>query len=102
GRSDIYSLGAVAYFLLTGHPPFVRPTAMQTLAAHIYESPVGLDRHAGVAADLQAVVLRCLEKDPARRFPDADSLDQALAQCSCAGRWTRERADAWWLKQTQA
>jgi serine/threonine-protein kinase len=99
GRSDIYSLGAVAYFLLTGHPPFVRATALQTLAAHIYESAAELDRHAGVAADLQAVVLRCLEKDPARRFPDAESLDQALAQCGCAGRWTRERADAWWLKQ---
>ena len=102
GRSDIYSLGAVAYFLLTGHPPFVRPTAMQTLAAHIYESPAELDRHDDVADDLQAVILRCLEKDPARRFPDADSLDQALAQCSCSGRWTRERAGAWWLEQTKA
>jgi serine/threonine-protein kinase len=99
GRSDIYSLGAVAYFLLTGHPPFVRATALQTLAAHIYESAAELDRHADVAADLQGVVLRCLEKDPAHRFPDAESLDQALAQCGCAGRWTRERADAWWLKQ---
>jgi serine/threonine-protein kinase len=102
GRSDIYSLGAVAYFLLTGHPPFVRPTALQTLAAHIYESPAGLDGQADVDPDLQAVVLRCLEKDPARRFPDAESLDQALAQCGCAGRWTRERAEAWWLKQTKA
>jgi eukaryotic-like serine/threonine-protein kinase len=98
-RSDIYSLGAVTYFLLTGHPPFVRPTAMQTLAAHIYESPAGFEGHADVAADLQAVVLRCLEKDPARRFADAESLDQAFAQCGCAGRWTRERAEAWWLTQ---
>jgi serine/threonine-protein kinase len=93
-RSDIYSLGAVAYFLLTGHPPFVWPTALQTLAAHIYKSPAGLDRRADVAADFRAVVPRCLEKDPVRRFPDAESLDQALAQCACAGRWTRERADA--------
>jgi serine/threonine-protein kinase len=101
GRSDIYSLGAVAYFLLTSRPPFVRPTALQTLAAHIYESPAGLDRPADVAADLQAAVLRCLEKDPARRFADAEGLDQALAQCGCAGRWTRERADAWWLEQNR-
>jgi serine/threonine-protein kinase len=95
-RSDIYSLGAVAYFLLTGHPPFVRPTALQTLAAHIYESPAGLCGPGDVAADLQAVVLRCLAKDPACRFPDAESLDQALAQCGCANRWTREQAEAWW------
>jgi serine/threonine-protein kinase len=97
-RSDIYSLGAVAYFLLTGQPPFVRQTAMQTLAAHIYESPTGLDRQADVPTDLKAVVLCCLQKDPARRFPDADRLDQALAQCDCADCWTRERADAWWLE----
>jgi serine/threonine-protein kinase len=96
GRSDIYSLGAVAYFLLTGHPPFVRQTALQTLAAHIYESPARVEGQAGVPADLEAVVLRCLEKDPARRLPDADALDQALALSSCASCWTRERADAWW------
>jgi serine/threonine-protein kinase len=102
GRSDIYSLGAVAHFLLTGRPPFVRETAMETLAAHIYELPAALDHKADVPADLKAVVLRCLEKDPDRRFSDADGLDQALAQCGCAGSWTRDRADAWWLKQTTA
>jgi serine/threonine-protein kinase len=101
-RSDIYSLGAVAYFLLTGQPPFVRETAMQTLAAHIYESPIALDGQADVPADLQAVVLRCLEKDPERRFPNTDELGQALTQCSCAGSWTRARADAWWLTQTKS
>jgi serine/threonine-protein kinase len=49
-----------------------------------------------VPADLQAVVLRCLEKNPARRFPGADELGQALARCRCADQWTRERAAAWW------
>ena len=47
-------------------------------------------------ADLQAVVLRCLEKDPDRRFPDADEFAQALARCRCADQWTREQAGAWW------
>src|SRR5262249_12038250 len=61
GRSDLYSLGAVAYFLLTGQPPFVRATAVQTLAAHLGEPVVPPDRHRPeVPADLQAVVLRCL------------------------------------------
>jgi serine/threonine-protein kinase len=101
-RSDIYSLGAVAYFLLTGRPPFVRPTAVQTLAAHIDESPAALSREADVPADLEAVVLRCLEKDAAARFPDAESLERALAACDCAGRWTRERAAEWWASGSKS
>jgi serine/threonine-protein kinase len=84
-RSDIYSLGAVAYFLLTGQPPFRRATAVQTLAAHLDDAVVPPTRlQPGLPADLEAVALRCLEKDPARRFPNAEVLDQALAQCACS------------------
>src|SRR5262249_9540433 len=55
-RSDLYGLGAVAYFLLTGRPPFVRDSAVQTLAAHLGEPVVAPDRHQpDVPADLQAV-----------------------------------------------
>jgi serine/threonine-protein kinase len=70
---------------------------VQTLAAHLGEAVVAPDHHQpDVPADLQAVVLRCLEKEPARRFPDAASVEQALAQCGCASRWTPERAaDCW-------
>ncbi len=96
-RSDLYSLGAVAYFLLTGRPPFVRDSAVQTLAAHLGEPVVAPDRHRpDVPADLQAVVLRCLEKAPARRFPDAGELAQALARCRCADQWAQEQAADWW------
>jgi serine/threonine-protein kinase len=97
GRSDIYSLGGVAYFLLTGQPPFVRETAMQMLLAHAYE-PVRPPREVNpaVPADLEAVVLRCLHKGPDQRYPDARSLDQALAACQDAGRWTEEQAAVWW------
>jgi serine/threonine-protein kinase len=83
--SDLYSLGAMAYFLLTGQPPFVRETSMQVLAAHISEQvtpPAQL--RAGVPEDLQAVVLRCLEKDPSRRFSSARSMDDALRRCADA------------------
>jgi serine/threonine-protein kinase len=97
GRSDLYSLGAVAYFLLTGQPPFLRNTAVQTLAAHLGEPVVPPDHlRADIPADLQAVVLRCLEKEPGHRFQDAGSLEQALGECGCAGRWTREQAAGWW------
>jgi serine/threonine-protein kinase len=101
-RSDIYSLGAVAYFLLTGQPPFVRPTPLQTLIAHLRDEAAPLDQlRADVPGDLQALVLRCLEKDPARRFAAARSLDKALAACRVAGLWTEERA-AGWRRQTAA
>jgi serine/threonine-protein kinase len=81
-RSDIYSLGGVAYFLLTGRPPFERDRAIQVIVAHIHEPVRPLtDLRPEVPADLQGIVLRCLEKDPARRFADVGSLDEALAAC---------------------
>jgi hypothetical protein len=84
GRSDLYSLGAVGYFLLTGQPPFVRDTAMQVIAAHLCEPVLAPDRlRPEVPANLQAVILKCLEKDPNRRFQSTDGLDMALAQCEC-------------------
>jgi eukaryotic-like serine/threonine-protein kinase len=96
-RSDVYSLGGVAYFLLTGQPPFVRDTAMAILLAHAYEPVVPpRDVNPAVPADLQAVVLRCLRKSPDERYPDAHSLDKALAACQDAGRWSEEQAEAWW------
>lgn len=96
-RSDIYNLGAVAYFLLTGELVFERDSALKTLHAHAYEPfAPGPGLWDGVAADLQAVITRCLEKDPARRYQDVEELDRALAGCACAGRWTPEQAESWW------
>jgi len=86
-RSDVYSLGAVAYLLLTGQPPFRRPSRMDVLLAHCGDPPVPPSRlRPDVPPDLEAVVLRCLAKDPADRFPDVGSLDQALARCARARR----------------
>jgi serine/threonine-protein kinase len=100
-RSDVYSLGATAYFLLTGRPPFAEEPAHQVLDAHLCR-PVRppTELRPGLPGDLQEVVLRCLEKDPSRRYPDVASLERALARCSCAGRWTREEAAAWWQQRT--
>jgi serine/threonine-protein kinase len=100
-RSDIYSVGALAYFLLAGRSPFAGRAPVQVLAAHLYETPEPPSRHRPeVPADLEAVVLHCLAKNPLDRFPDAESLDAALAQCEAAGRWTAKEAAAWWLAQT--
>ncbi len=98
-RSDIYNVGAVAYFLLTGQLLFDRETALAMLHAHAYEAPVPSPQfQEAAAADLQGVILRCLEKEPDHRYPDAASLDRALAACACAGQWTPERAEEWWRR----
>jgi serine/threonine-protein kinase len=100
-RSDLYSLGCVAYYLLTGQPPFVKPTALQTLIAQICDPPrAPTELRADVPPDLQAVVLRCLEKAPQQRFASAERLEKDLAACHCAGMWTEERAASWWQNQT--
>jgi serine/threonine-protein kinase len=96
-RSDIYSLGAVAYFLLAGQPPFPRDGIMAVIAAHLHEPVQPLaGLRADVPADLEAVVVRCLEKDPARRFADVGGLGEALASCGCAGQWSEDMAARWW------
>ncbi len=99
-RSDVYSLGAVAYFLLTGAPPFVRPTRLGVLMAHLRDpvTPPGRSR-IGVPADVEDCVLRCLEKDAARRFPTAEALAESLARCACAGAWTSRLATDWWREK---
>lgn len=103
GRSDIYSLGAVAYDLLTGHPPFERSNAIGVMIAHARDSVTPPSRlRPEVPGDLERVVLRCLAKDPADRFPDARSMERALAACRDAGQWTQERAAAWWRTLAKA
>jgi serine/threonine-protein kinase len=101
-RSDLYSLGAVAYFLLTAELPFKGMSAVQILAAHLYE-PVKPLRSVrpDIPADVEEVVLRCLEKGPARRYPDAEGLDQALARCDCASDWSWQQAADWWQRRTR-
>jgi serine/threonine-protein kinase len=102
-RADIYALGGVAYFLLTGRPPFAGPSAMKVLAAHLYEPPAPPSQHCpDVPADLDTVVLRCLAKAPADRFPDMASVEAALGACESAGRWSAAEAAAWWRSQAGA
>ena len=99
-RSDIYNVGAVAYFLMTGQLPFDRESAVQMLHAHAYEPLLPSDGFKeSVPADLQLVILRCLEKEPDRRYQDAVTLEKALAACEGANLWTREKAEEWWRRR---
>jgi serine/threonine-protein kinase len=96
-RSDIYSLGAVGYALLTGRPPFDSKNPMEVMIAHARDLATPPSVHqADVPADLEQIILRCLAKSPDDRFQDADSLEQALAECSAADQWTADQAERWW------
>jgi eukaryotic-like serine/threonine-protein kinase len=102
-RTDIYNVGAAAYFLITGKLLFDRESPLQMLHAHAYEPLVPIHQfQEAVPADLQRVILRCLEKEPERRYQDAASLDKALATCACAGQWTLERAEDWWRQHNDS
>jgi serine/threonine-protein kinase len=97
-RSDIYSLGAVAYFMLTAQPVFTGSTIVDVCAKHLHSAPVVPSERLGrpVPADLEAIVLRCLAKSPGDRYATAADLERALAACAAADEWSAERARDWW------
>ena len=98
GRSDIYAVGCVAYWLLTGRLVFEADTAMKTMVAHIRSTPLPPSQMSEleVSRSLDQLVLACLEKDPVNRPQDADELVRLLAECDAGEPWGRERAASWW------
>jgi serine/threonine-protein kinase len=96
-RSDIYSIGATAYFLLTGRPVFPGENALKVLFAHTQERPQPLSEIlADVPRDLEAVVMRCLAKKPEDRFATVGELEAALDACRLPRTWTQTTAKGWW------
>jgi serine/threonine-protein kinase len=95
-RTDIYALGAVAYYLLAGSTVFIGTSLVEICGHHIHTQPERFSaRGVPVSADLEAVVLACLEKDPGKRPQNALELRRRLETCT-VGSWTSEDAHAWW------
>ena len=97
-RTDIYALGAVAYFLLSGCDVFRGDTVVEVLSRHMLEEPQPPSTHTRkpLPADLEQLVLQCLAKDPAARPSSAAALRSALLACEDASRYDRDAAFAWW------
>jgi eukaryotic-like serine/threonine-protein kinase len=97
GRSDIYALGCVAYWLLTGSLVFKGSTPMETIVLHVNREPEPPSRRTSllIPADLEKIVLACLAKDPADRPQSADELARRLASIRMPEEWTAARARAW-------
>ena len=86
-RSDIYSLGAVTYFLLTGRPPFTGRDVCDVIRARALDRVTPPSEwNPDIPADLEQIVLLCLAKNPNDRFSDVESVEQALGKCSRGDR----------------
>lgn len=95
-RGDLYSLGCVAYHLLTGHPPFTEENPIMLIVAHATTDVPGFDDQTDIPRDLAAVIMKCLARTPDDRFQSARELLEALELCDCSDDWSWRRAEIWW------
>ena len=98
GRTDLYALGCVGYWLLTGTLVFEGRTPMETVLMHVQREPEPPSRRTGnpVPPDLEAIILDCLAKDPDARPQTADELTARLDGVRLSHAWTPARAREWW------
>ena len=97
-RADVYALGCVAYFLLTGQLVFEADTSMKMLMHHLNTAPVPPSQRTElpIPRELDELVLACLEKDPDRRPQNAGELFQMAYDCRACEGWDQGQARAWW------
>jgi serine/threonine-protein kinase len=98
GRADLYALGCVGYWMLTGRAVFEETTAIAMAVAHVTKEPVPPSQRVDwpIAAGLEQVVLECLRKDRDRRPSSAADLRRRLALLAASDPWTRDDAARWW------
>jgi serine/threonine protein kinase len=97
-RVDLYALGCVAYWLLTGRMVFEGENAVQVMLQHAQAEPRRPSERVDqpIPAALEDLIMQCLEKDPARRPSDAQAVSDRLAAVPLTSVWTAERAEQWW------
>jgi serine/threonine protein kinase len=95
---DLYAIGAVGYFLLTGTPPFLDESTTDLCMAHLTRTPDAPSQRLGSSVDpaLETALLACLAKRREARPATAAALASLLARSSLANAWTAAHADAWW------
>ena len=103
-RSDLYALGAIGYFLLTGHHVFEGETVVEVCAMHLHSNPVPPSERVedGVPEDLDALILQCLAKSPQDRPQTSLELQKSLRGCADCGGWSEEQAKVWWATHRDA
>jgi serine/threonine-protein kinase len=96
-RSDLYAVGALGYFLVTGHPPFSGKTTVEVCAHHLHSTPIPPSQRAGVdLGALDALLLECLEKDPSRRPESAATVARRLAGARATLNLSADALASWW------
>jgi serine/threonine-protein kinase len=97
-RADVYAIGCLAYWMLTGQLVFEADSAMKMMIAHVDEEPIPPSQRTELAVPraLDDIVLACLEKDPDRRPQSAEVLWQMSLECRHAEGWSRDAARLWW------
>ncbi len=99
-RSDIYSIGCVGYFLLSGHPPFTGHNPIEICWKHIYQLPLDLlaqvPHPSNTSQSLTTLIMRCLAKNPLERPQSADDLLGELSRIDPRSPWTDLHAKLWW------
>jgi len=98
GRSDLYALGAVGYFLVTGSPVFEGDSVVEVCSAHLHRMPEPPSERLGkeLPGDLEDVLLACLEKEPQDRPQSARELQARLRACHTCQDWSQTEAREWW------
>ena len=102
-RTDIYALGCVGYWLLTGKSVFDASTRHDLLIMHAHQKPIPPSKRVGLELhpELETLVMRCLEKNPNRRPQSARELGDTLAALRFEHPWSEERAELWWKRSLE-